>query len=173
MAGNLEPRPLTARIDVAAPPAAVWAVVSDVRRTGEWSPECRRVLPLGPVRVGALLVGLNRRGRVHWATLSRVTAYAPEREIGWRVLTNGAEWRYELRPEGAGTSVVQTRRTPRGEGRFALWFTRAFLGGQVDHDTELERGMADGLEKIRAIAEAPDLPSESRAGQGAVGGTVS
>lgn len=171
MTEHLEPRPLTARIDVAASPAAVWSIVSDVRRTGEWSPECRRVLPLGRVRAGTLFVGLNRRARVRWATLSRVIAYAPEQEIGWRVLTNRAEWRYELRPEGAGTSVVQTRRTPRGEGRFALWFTRAFLGGLADHDTELEQGMADGLEKIKALAEAVAVPTGSRGA--ADGGTVS
>ena len=30
-------------IDIAADPAAVWALVSDVRRMGEWSPVCRRV----------------------------------------------------------------------------------------------------------------------------------
>ena len=39
---------------VESPPAAVWRVVSDVRRTGEWSPECRRVVPLGPLRLGTL-----------------------------------------------------------------------------------------------------------------------
>ncbi|WP_396327699.1 SRPBCC family protein [Jatrophihabitans lederbergiae] len=44
---QLEPQPLTASIDVAASPSAVWRVVSDVRRTGEWSPECSRVLPWG------------------------------------------------------------------------------------------------------------------------------
>ena len=160
MTPHVEPLPLTASIDVAASPATVWSVVSDVRRTGEWSPECARVLPLGPVRVGALLVGLNHRGRVRWATLSRVITYVPEQEIGWRVLTNRSEWRYQLRPGPAGTSISQTRRTPRGEGRFALWFTRAFLGGQERHDAELEAGMHDGLGRIKAIAEALDQSAE-------------
>jgi len=154
MTRHVEPRPLTASIEVAASPATVWRVVSDVRRTGEWSPECRRVLPLGPVRVGALLVGLNHRQRVHWATVSRVITFIPEREIGWRVLTNRSEWRYHLQPSSVGTTVTHTRRTPRGEGRFALWFTRALLGGQEDHDDELSVGMDEGLNRIKAIAEA-------------------
>jgi uncharacterized protein YndB with AHSA1/START domain len=154
MTGHVEPRALTASIEVAAPPATVWRVVSDVRRTGEWSPECRRVLPLGPVRVGALLVGLNRRERVHWATVSRVITLLPEREIGWRVLTNRSEWRYQLQPSSLGTTVTHTRRTPRGEGRFAVWFTRAFLGGQESHDNELSAGMEDGLGRIKDIVEA-------------------
>jgi hypothetical protein len=159
MALQVEPRPLSASIDVAASPAAVWSVVSDVRRTGEWSPECRRVVPLGPVRRGALLFGLNRRAGVRWATLSRVIAYAPESEIGWRVLTNRSEWRYQLRPSSTGTSITQTRRTPRGEGRFALWFTGKFLGGQESHDDELEHGMSEGLRRIKAIAEAAEHPA--------------
>jgi hypothetical protein len=154
MAEEVEPQPLTASIDVAASPATVWGVVSDVRRTGEWSPECFRVVPLGPVRAGALLLGLNRRARTRWATLSRVISYVPDREVGWRVLTNRSEWRYELRPGPTGTSITHTRRTPQGEGRFALWFTRAFLGGQVAHDTELQQGMRQGLDRIRTIAEA-------------------
>ena len=162
MAEQIDPQPLTASIDVAAPPATVWGVVSDVRRTGEWSPECFRVLPLGPVRAGGLLLGVNRRGRIRWVTLSRVVSYRPEREIGWRVLTNRSEWRYELRPGPAGTTVTETRRTPRGEGRFALWFTRVFLDGQAVHDAELERGMRAGLERIGALAEA----MRARAGGG-------
>ena len=162
MSRHVEPRPLTASTHVAASPATVWRIVSDVRRTGEWSPECSRVLPLGPVRAGALLVGLNRRGRVRWATVSRVIAYVPEREIGWRVLTNRAEWRYQLQPGSVGTTVTQTRRTPRGESRFALWFTRAFLGGQEGHDAELAEGMEHGLGRIRAIAESLDHPTVRR-----------
>jgi uncharacterized protein YndB with AHSA1/START domain len=148
------PRPLTATLDVAAPPARVWEVVSDVRRTPEWSPECRRVVPLGRLGPGALLLGVNRRGRVRWVTLSRVAAWTTGEEIGWVVLTNRSEWRYRLRPSGSGTTVTETRRTPRGEGRFALWFTRRFLGGQGVHDDELEQGMADGLRRIGAVVEA-------------------
>jgi hypothetical protein len=101
-----------------------------------------------------LLLGVNRRGRARWVTLSRVTAWRPGVEIGWVVLTNRSEWRYRLEASGTGTSVTQTRRTPRGEGRFALWFTRRFLGGQAAHDAELERGMADGLRRIGALAGA-------------------
>jgi polyketide cyclase/dehydrase/lipid transport protein len=159
VAPQAEPEPLTASIEVAAAPATVWRVLSDVRRTGEWSPECRRVLPLGQVRVGALLVGVNRRGRVRWVTLSRVISCETDREIGWRVLTNRSEWRYRLAATPAGTAVTQTRRTPRGEGRFALWFTRAFLEGQAAHDAELAEGMARGLERIRQLAEALEQPT--------------
>jgi hypothetical protein len=101
-----------------------------------------------------LLLGVNARGRVRWATLSRVSRWSPGREIGWVVLTNRAEWCYALTATAAGTSVTETRRTPRGEGRFALAFTRVLLGGQARHDDELERGMAAGLRRIRDLVEA-------------------
>jgi hypothetical protein len=166
MSASAEPRPLTASLELPHPASAVWEVVSDVRRTREWSAECRRVVPLGKVRVGTLLLGLNRRGWVGWPTLSRITSFTPLREIGWVVLTNRAEWRYELTETGTGTTVRQTRRTPRGESRFALLFTRALLGGQADHDTELEEAMTQGLRRIEAIvrADAAEVGNQSTVG---------
>ncbi|GAB2488045.1 SRPBCC family protein [Jatrophihabitans fulvus] len=162
---SAEPRPLTATLDVAAPADALWAVVSDVGRTGEWSPECRAVTALGGVRRGGLLLGRNRRGGTRWVTLSRITEVEPGRAIGWTVLTNRSQWRYELQSLGPDTTrVVQTRRTPRGEGRFALWFTRRFLDGQATHDDELEAGMADGLRRIAELATGVSAPAGRPAG---------
>lgn len=152
------PRPLTATVDIAASPQQVWRVVADLRRTGEWSPECKGVTPLGRTRKGTLLLGRNRRGRVRWVTLSRVDEYEPDLAIAWTVLTNRSVWRYELRPGPVGTVLVHTRRTPRGEGRFALWFTRVLLDGQVEHDDELEAGMTVGLERIKVLLEGDGPP---------------
>jgi uncharacterized protein YndB with AHSA1/START domain len=42
-----EPRRIAATIQIDAPPAAVWEVVSDVRRMAEFSPELRRIWVLG------------------------------------------------------------------------------------------------------------------------------
>lgn len=151
---SVDPRPLTASIHIAAPPRDVWAVVSNVRRTGEWSPECARVVPVGGPRRGSFLIGFNRRAKVRWATVSRIRRYEPELEIGWTVLTNRSEWSYRLEPQSDGTQLTQTRRTPRGEGRFALWFTKRLLGGQASHDDELEAGMSTGLQRIKELAEA-------------------
>jgi hypothetical protein len=115
------------------------------------------VTPLGQIRKGALMLGRNRRGRVRWITLSRIDEYAPGVAIGWTVLTNRSQWRYELRPVAGGTAVKQTRLTPRGEGRFALWFTRVFLQGQAQHDDELEAGMLAGLQRIKAIVASSSV----------------
>ena len=146
-------RPLNASVEIAAPLASVWAIVSDVRRTREWSPECRRVVPFGTVEVGRLFLGVNRRGLVTWATLSRITTYQVEREIGWLVLTNRAEWSYLLQAAGDGTRVTQTRRTPRGVASVATSFAKHLLGGVSGHDDELEAGMHAGLRRIKEIAD--------------------
>lgn len=144
---------MTATVFIAASPLEVWGVVADVRRTAEWSPECVGVTLIGRMGRGALLMGRNRRGRVRWITVSRIVEFEPEVAIGWTVLTNRSRWRYELQPAAGGTEVIETRRTPRGVGRFATWFTRTFLDGQTQHDDELEAGMSAGLERIKVIVE--------------------
>jgi hypothetical protein len=40
---------LQAQIDIDAPVAKVWALVSDLSRMPQWSPQCRMMKPLGPV----------------------------------------------------------------------------------------------------------------------------
>jgi hypothetical protein len=150
---NADPRPLTASVDIDASPDEVWRVISDVRRTPEWSTECRRVVARRAVRTGSLLVGLNRRKAVVWATLSRITDLEFGSMISWVVLTNRSLWTYRITAADGGTRLTETRETPRGETRFALWFTRALLGGQGVHDDELEGAMASGLQVIKAAVE--------------------
>ncbi len=48
MSGSAAPL-LEASVEIDASPAQAWAVLSDLRRMGEWSPECRRVRVLGGV----------------------------------------------------------------------------------------------------------------------------
>jgi uncharacterized protein YndB with AHSA1/START domain len=153
MNASLTDRTLHETIHISVPPERVWRVVSDVRRTGEWSPECTRVILFGRVRTGTLMLGVNRHRAVWWVTLSRITRADPEREIAWRVLTNRAVWSYRITPIDDGCEVRQTRETPNGVSGFARWFTRVFLGGQATHDDELELGMRGGLVQIKALAE--------------------
>lgn len=147
-------RPLEVSTEVAATPKEVWQIVSDLRRTPEWSPECFQVRPLGEVRRGGWLVGLNRRNRVRWATVSRIVRFEPEHEIAWKVLTNRSVWTYRLEQTPSGTRIVERRDTPNGVSAFARGFTKVLLGGQRVHDDELEAGMADGLQRIGAITQA-------------------
>ncbi|HZP28186.1 MAG TPA: SRPBCC family protein [Acidimicrobiia bacterium] len=103
-----------ASVTVAAVPEAVWAVVSDVTRVGEWSGECRGCEWVGDARgpaVGARFRGRNRRGGFRWTRLNEVvTADAPHTLV-WRTLArtpyfDSTEWRITLADDGAGGTRV-------------------------------------------------------------------
>ena len=65
---------LRAEIDIAAPVSKVWSLVSDLSRMPQWSPQCRMMKLLGPLRPGTRTLNLNRRNMLFWPTTSVVTA---------------------------------------------------------------------------------------------------
>ena len=146
------PLAIEAHVDIAAPPAAVWAAVGDPTRMPEWSPELRRLKVLGGrPRVGATLLGVNRRGLVVWPTTSRVIRYEPERAIAWKTRESGATWIYELAATQGGTRLTGRRDLARfGLGTTVLG---PLLGGAQGHDEELAAGIATTLQRIRASVE--------------------
>ena len=150
--------PLEASVHVDAAPDAVWRLVSDITRMGEWSPQCRggRWLgrPNGPV-VGARFVGFNRQGWKWWATTNKVVEAEPGRVFAFRTDQNRARWVFRLEPDGdgGGTTLVQRRELPDGRSALSTGFVRAFLGGNDRFDGELRDGMRRTLERIKAVAE--------------------
>ncbi|GGF36634.1 polyketide cyclase [Ornithinimicrobium tianjinense] len=97
-------------IVVDAPPAAVYAVVSDVTRTGEWSPVCRRAEWEDPARTGegARFLGHNDDGTREWTTTSTVVAARPGEEFTWEVGQSYVRWSYLMRPAEDGSGTVLT-----------------------------------------------------------------
>lgn len=146
-------RTLEAQVDIRATPTQVWAVVSDVSRTGEWSPECRRVLVRGPLEVGSTFVGINQRGPVVWPTRCRVTVLEPERRLAFRVKESGATWVYELEPIPEGTRLTERREHSGVETRVGRFFSTRLLGGASEHADELADGMRYSLRRIKDIVE--------------------
>lgn len=148
---------LRAAVHVDAPLERVWQVVSDLRRMGEWSPECFAVRVWGGrMREGAWLTGVNRRKAVVWPTTSRIHRYDEGRAIGWTVLESGARWEYELAPgEHGGTRLDERREMPRGATWLAHGFATLFLGGEARHDEEALAGMHTTLARMKEAAERP------------------
>lgn len=129
------PRPLTVSesIVIAADPATVYAHVSDPTQTGRWSPENTGAVVdgrRGPLPVGAIFVGSNRRSRLRWVTRCRVTAADPARRFAFRVEAIGvrqpwlkapiASWVYELEAADGGTLVTETWNDGRAKWPDAL-----------------------------------------------------
>ncbi|GAC1382078.1 MAG: SRPBCC family protein [Marmoricola sp.] len=149
-------RELRAETVIDAPVDKVWAVLSDVSRMPEWSDECVKMVPLksGGLRLDQWYLGINRRKAAIWPTRSVVSALEPEAKLAWLTKSSGAEWIYELRPEGAGTHIVHRRPVPGGLTALSKLFAPVALGGSVEHADELEASMGRTLERIKAAVES-------------------
>ncbi len=108
---------LQASIDINSSPEAVYALVSDMARYGEWSTEnCggywRKGADgvAGTGKVGDQFVGVNRSGDQEWkAPVEIVEADAPRT---WAFITGGvamniALWKYIIEPSGDGTRLTE------------------------------------------------------------------
>lgn len=141
-------------VEIDAPPVKVWALVSDLPRLAEWSPQVVRSFAHGRVELGTRLTNLNRKGVLFWPTRTVVTRFEPHREIAFKVKENSTTWSYALEPSGnGGTRLVHRREAPDGLSAFATVFTERVLGG-IDPFTEvLVDGMRETVAAIKAESE--------------------
>lgn len=144
---------LQAHVDINAPVAKVWELISDLRRMPEWSPQCRWMKPFGPVRQGTRTLNLNRRNRMVWPTTCTVVEIVPDRKLAFRVDTNNTIWSYELEPAGEGTRVIESRHAENGVTAFSNLSVKALFGGTDKFEHELLDGMNASLARIKAAAE--------------------
>jgi uncharacterized protein YndB with AHSA1/START domain len=145
---------LKAEIEINAPVAKVWSLVSDLSRMPQWSPQCRIMRALGPIRPGTRTINLNRRGLLFWPTTSVITEVIPERKFAFRIPINTSVWSYELEPTATGTRLIETRHAENGVTAVSTAVTKAALGGVDSFEQELLEGMSQGLARIKAAAEA-------------------
>ena len=95
---------------VAATPEELYDLVSDIERTGEWSPICVGCSwedGAGP-REGAWFRGGNELDGRTWETRSRVVAAERGREFAWQVGGSLVRWGYTLAPVEGGTELTET-----------------------------------------------------------------
>ncbi len=144
---------LQAHIDIDAPVSKVWGLVSDLSLMPRWSPQCRAMKLLGPLRPGTRTVNLNRRNLLFWPTTSTITEVVPERKLAFRININNSVWSYELEPTATGTRLVETRHAPNGVTAVSTAVTKAVLGGVSSFEQELLDGMNLSLARIKAAAE--------------------
>lgn len=145
---------LQAQIDINAPVSKVWALVSDLSRMPQWSPQCRMMKTFGPLRPGARTVNFNRRKRLFWPTTSRITEVIPEKKLAFRVNENNTVWCYELEPTDTGTRLIETRHAENGVKPVSNMAVNALMGGVPSFERELVDGMNQSLARIKAAAES-------------------
>ncbi|MCB0971182.1 MAG: SRPBCC family protein [Acidimicrobiales bacterium] len=141
-----------------ASPTDVWALVSDVTRIGEFSPETFEAEWLdgatGP-EVGARFRGhvkRNGRGPIYWSPCE-VVECEPERAFAFAVGSASRPlntWRYELAPaEGGGTDVTESFELTGILPMKLYWAVLGWARGKTNRE-----GMQTTLERIRAVVEA-------------------
>lgn len=141
-------------IEIAAPPATVWALVTDLRRMASWSPQVvKTVVKGGPVQLGTRTFNVNRRGPLFWPTRTKVVRFEPHTDFAFRVKDNATIWSFTLEPTATGTRVVQRREVPDGITDISVKLTKIAFGGQEKFGSELSEGMRQTLAKIKAEAE--------------------
>lgn len=144
-------------IYVAVPPDELYAVVSDVTRTGEWSPVCKACWwddGAGP-EVGAWFTGRNETPERTWETRSQVVAADPGREFAWEVNNGWVHWGYTFEAQGDGTRLTeQWEFLPEGIAGFhERWGENA--DAQIEHRRAMaESGIPATLAAIKKVAES-------------------
>ncbi len=144
--------------EIGVPAETVWAMVSDVTRMGEWSPENVGAEWLGnatgPHR-GASFRGTNRNGKKKWQTVATIVDAEPGRVFSFRVKAAAglkvAEWRYAFEPTATGCRVTETWVDQRGVIVKTLGKPVSGVGDRAAHN---RAGMEQTLERLALAAEA-------------------
>ena len=112
------PETSSASIDINAAPEVVWNLLSDITRMGEWSPECVRAEwvdgACGP-EVGAHFHGYNKIDTFEWDVPCEVVASEPGSVFEFLAQRGSpvqTQWRFELLPNGAGTTLTESFNAP-------------------------------------------------------------
>jgi uncharacterized protein YndB with AHSA1/START domain len=139
-----------------APPEQVWALVSDVTRIGEFSPETFEARwtrgSTGP-EVGASFKGHVKRngvGPTYWSPC-QVTKCVPNELFEFAVGTDAVtvnNWGYRLEPTGTGTTVTEYFRLEPALPMRLYWTVLGALRGRTN-----EKGMRTTLERMKAVVE--------------------
>ena len=149
---------LETSIDIAAPIARVWELVSDVRRMSEWSPQVvstRLRAGFDTVGLGAQFTNRNVNGEAVWTTHGEIVRFDVEREMAFRVEENWLIWSFVLEPTAHGTRLTQRREQPDGISELSHELTVGFFGGHDAFTEVMRAGAADTLFALKAAAEGP------------------
>ena len=152
-----QPEPFAASIVVAVPPQQLYDLVSDVTRTGEWSPTCAACWwddGAGP-QAGAWFTGRNVTPERTWETRSQVVVAEPGREFSWLVGGRLVRWSYLLEPVEGGTRLTEAWEfLPAGIALFEERYGEDAAAQVAERTQAAHRGIPVTLARIKEIAEA-------------------
>jgi hypothetical protein len=147
--------------DISATPDVVWALVSDLPRMGDWSPENDGgdwiKGATGPA-VGAKFKGRNANGSKSWSTSVTVVDATPSERFSF-VVTVGpfkiAEWAFDIETTPDGCRVTEIWSDQRGALMKKLGGMASGVDDRVAHN---RTGMEATLAGVAAAAETESAP---------------
>ncbi len=141
---------------IAARAEHLYALISDLPRMGEWSPENNGGKWLkgasGPT-VGAKFKGKNSHGRRRWSTVATVVTAEPGREFAFDVTSTGlkvARWGYRLAAVEGGTEVTEYWADHRSP---VIAKITGVVVGVADRNAHNRAGMEHTLERLAAAVQ--------------------
>lgn len=140
--------------EIAAPAEKVWALVSDLPRMGEWSPENAGGKWIkgatGPA-LGSVFKGTNKNGFRRWSTTVTVVGCDPGKVFEFAVTAGPlavASWRYEFEDTESGCRVTESWQDQRKP-----WFLSVARVTGEHSAAHAEREMQATLANLAAAAE--------------------
>jgi hypothetical protein len=147
---------------IEASPEVLYAILSDVTRTPERTPDvvkCEWIDGATGPAVGARFKSLNTVGHgPKWNNKSTVTVADPGKEFSFarkEFMGGVLEWRHQLVAEGSGTRVIESYEVTKP---LALggWFIIGVVFGMKDRQTDLQESMQQSLGILAGLAEAEE-----------------
>ena len=146
----------SASVTIEAAPDAVYSLICDVTRTGEWSPECVRCEWIGDTESatpGARFRGHNQQGSREWDMECVVDEAEPGASFRFHTERNGTvrtKWGYRLAPEGTGTRLTEWYERVAPTPVITRLVERLVMGGRQKHN---DANVAASLARIKSIIE--------------------
>ncbi len=151
------PRSLSASVEIAATPEDVYDLVSDVTRTGEWSPVCVGCSwddPADAGREGAWFTGRNETSERTWETRSQVVEADRPRRFAWEVGDGLVRWHYATEATADGTRLTEGWEfLPAGIATFETRYGDDAEAQIADRTHAAVEGIPRTLTRLRAILE--------------------
>lgn len=145
-------------ITVRASPSALYELVSDIGRTGEWSPVCTSCWWDDEGRagqVGAWFTGRNELPDRTWETRSQVVAADPGSEFAWVVGGRFVRWGFTFEATESGATLTESWEfLPEGLAMFEEKYGERAAAEIDDRTRQALDGIPRTLAALKQIAES-------------------
>jgi hypothetical protein len=144
-------------IVIARSPHDLYDLISDVTRTGEWSPVCKACWwdDGATAKAGAWFTGRNEVPGRTWETRSEVVVAEPGREFAFIVGGAWVRWGYTFTPADGGTRVTESWEfLPAGIARFGERYGPGAQAQIADRAEAARSGIPLTLAAIKRTAES-------------------